>query len=317
MIVVFESIFPIFAIVLLGFGLRKSNFVPKDHWRVVDELCFWLFLPSLLATTLIKADLSAIELWPYAFTLLAMMASLSVITFMIWPLVKTFWGTSRGQFSTIYQASTKWHGFIALAIVLKLYGEDAGALIALSLAIMVPVLQVANILVLVTFSDADNQAGPSLSKVAKSIFVIPMIWGVVIGLIVNLTQVPVWDPIMTMVDLLGRAALSMSLLALGAGLSLKAMLKPSRELFVGLFGKLLVTPAVMAGWAVWFGVSGLSISVLMVCASVPTAMNGYLLAKKMGGDADLFAATMTMQTLFSFLSIPLVLWLAKNYAGGL
>ncbi len=316
MLVVFESIFPIFAIVILGFGLRKSNFVPKEHWRVLEELCFWLFFPCILATTLIKADLSAIELGPYVFTLLAMMASLGVITLLTWPFLRKFWGTRRGQFSTVYQATTRWHGFIALAIVLKLYGEDGGALIALAMAVMVPILQVTNILILATFSDVDNQAGPSTTKVVKIILVNPLLWGVLIGLVINLTKTPIWEPVLTMADLLGRAALSMSLLALGAGLSLKAALKPSRELLVGLVGKLFITPAVMAGWALWFGVSGMSISVLMVCASVPTAMNGYLLAKKMGGDADLYAATSTVQTVVSFLSIPLVLWVAKNYFGG-
>ncbi|WP_419905599.1 AEC family transporter [Kiloniella sp.] len=317
MLVVFESIFPIFAIILLGFGLRKSNFVPKEHWRVLEELCFWIFFPCILATTLIKADLSAIELGPYVFTLLAMMATMAGITLLQWPLLKRFWGTRRGQFSTVYQATTRWHGFIALAIVLKLYGEDGGALIALAMAVMVPILQVTNILILAAFSDHDNQAGPSLSKVAKTIIVNPLLWGVLIGLILNLLSVEVWDPALTMADLLGRAALSMSLLALGAGLSLKAALKPSKELLVGLIGKLFITPAVMAGWALWFGVSGMSISVLMVSASVPTAMNGYLLAKKMGGDADLYAATSTVQTVVSFLSIPFILWLAKAYAGGI
>ncbi|MEH6630882.1 MAG: AEC family transporter [Halopseudomonas aestusnigri] len=317
MIVVFESIFPIFAIVLLGFGLRKSNFVPTDHWRVVEELCFWLFFPCILATTLIKADLSSIELGPYVFTLLAMMATIGLITLLLWPLLKRFLGTSRGQFSTVYQATTRWHGFIALAIVLKLYGEDGGALIALAMAVMVPILQISNLLILATFSDAENQTGPSFLKVGKTILVNPLLWGVFTGLVINLTQTPVWEPIMTMADLLGRAALSMSLLALGAGLSLKAALKPSRELLVGLVGKLVLTPVVMAGWAIWFGISGVSISVLMVCAAVPTAMNGYLLAKKMGGDAELYAATSTVQTVVSFISIPLVLWFVKAYAGGL
>ena len=317
MLIVFESIFPIFAIILLGFGLRKSNFVPKEHWRVLEELCFWIFFPCILATTLIKADLSAIELGPYVFSALAMMVSLGIFTLFLWPLLHGLWGTSRGQFSTVYQTVTRWHGFIALAIVLKLYGPEGGALIALAMAVMVPFLQITNILVLATFSDDENQSGPSLSKVVRTIVVNPLLWGVLSGLVLNLLNVNVWEPAMTMADLLGRAALSMSLLALGAGLSLKAALNPSRELLVGLIGKLLLTPAVMAGWALWFGISGLSFSVLMVCASVPTAMNGYLLAKKMGGDADLYAATSTVQTVVSFFSIPLVLWLAKTYANGL
>jgi len=314
MMAVFESIFPIFAIVVLGFALRKGDFVPAEHWRVVEELCFWLFFPTLLAQTMIKADLSSVDIGPYTFTLLAMVASVGVLTLALWPLLKRFWGTGKPQYSTIFQTTTRWHGFIALAIVLKLYGDDGAALMAVAFALMVPILQISNIFVLIGFSK-NSKADPK--QIAKAIVINPIIWGVVSGMVINLTDTPVWDPIMTILDLLGRSALGASLLVLGAGLSLKAALKPSKELLVGVIGKLFITPLVMAGWAMWFGIDGLAFSVLIVCASVPTAMNGYLLAKKMGGDAELYAATSTVQTVISFFSIPLVLWLAQTYAGGL
>ncbi len=50
----------------------------------------------------------------------------------------------------------------------------------------------------------------------------------------------------------------------------------------------------------------------MICAAVPTAMNGYVLARTMGGDAELYAATATVQTVLSFGSVPLVIWLARH-----
>lgn len=314
MIVVFESIFPIFAIVVLGFGLRKSDFVPPDHWRVVEELCFWIFFPTILAETMIKADLSKVALGPFTMTLVASIITIGVATLLLWPMLKRIWGTGKPQFSTIFQTTTRWHGFVALAIVLKLYGGNGAALIAVAFAVMVPILQISNILVLVAFSDG---ARPDMGKTLRTIFINPIIIGVLSGLFINLANIEVWDPFMTILDLLGRAALGASLLALGAGLSLKAALKPSRELLVGVTGKLVLTPAVIAAWAIWFNISGLAFSVLMVCASVPTAMNGYLLARKMGGDADLYAATSTVQTVVSFFSIPLVLWLASVYGQGL
>jgi len=314
MITVFESIFPIFAIVMLGFGLRKGNFVPAEQWRVVEELCFWLFFPTLLAQTMIKADLSSVDIGPFTFTLLAMMASVAIFMLTLWPLLKRVLGTGKAQFSTIFQTTTRWHGFIALAIVLKLFGDQGAALMAVAFALMVPILQISNIFVLIGFSES-AKADPK--QIAKAILINPIIWGVVSGMVINLLEIPIWDPIMTILDLLGRSALGASLLVLGAGLSLKAALKPSKELLVGVIGKLLITPLVMVGWALFFGIEGMTLSVLLVCASVPTAMNGYLLAKKMGGDADLYAATSTVQTVVSFFSIPLVLWLAQTFAGGL
>lgn len=314
MITVFESILPIFAIVMFGFALRKSDFVPAEHWRVVEELCFWVFFPAILAKTMIDADLSSVKLGGFTLTLVAVLTTMGILTLSYWPVLKKTIGTAGPQFSTIYQTTTRWHGFIALAIVLKLFGGDGAALVAVYFVISVPALQISNILILVAFSE---NASADYRQIAKTIATNPIIWGVLTGFAINLSGVTVWDPIMTILDLLGRAALGTSLLALGAGLSLKAALKPSKELLIGVVGKLLITPLVAVGWALVFDISGLALSVLLVGASVPTAMNGYLLSKKMGGDAELYAATSTVQTVVSFFSIPLILWLAKTYAGAL
>lgn len=318
MIIVFESILPIFAIVMLGFGLRKSNFVPAEQWRVIEELCFWVFFPAILAKTMINADLSSVELGGFTTALVAVLISMGLLTLSYWPILKRTIGTKKSQFSTIYQTTTRWHGFVALAIVLKLFGDDGAALIAVYFVISVPALQISNILILVAFSEnanADSRA--DYRQVTKTILLNPIIWGVLSGLAVNLSGIVVWDPIMTILDLLGRAALGTSLLALGAGLSLKAALKPSKELLIGVVGKLFITPLVAVGWALVFGVDGLALSVLLVGASVSTAMNGYLLSRKMGGDAELYAATSTVQTVVSFFSIPLILWLGRHWAGAL
>ena len=118
MIVVFESILPIFALVILGFTLRKGKLVPADHWRTVEELCFWLFFPALLVTTLADADLAVIDPGPFTLTLLLTITSMAVMTLALWPVLKKHWNTGPAQFSTIFQTTTRWHGFIALAIVL-------------------------------------------------------------------------------------------------------------------------------------------------------------------------------------------------------
>jgi len=50
--------------------------------------------------------------------------------------------------------------------------------------------------------------------------------------------------------------------------------------------------------------------IMIVAASVPTAVNGYVLARKMGGDAEFYAAAATAQVAASFLTMPLFIWWA-------
>ncbi len=45
-------------------------------------------------------------------------------------------------------------------------------------------------------------------------------------------------------------------------------------------------------------------------------MNGYLLARQMGGDAPLYAAVATLQTAVSFITIPAVLAITTQLADG-
>ena len=53
----------------------------------------------------------------------------------------------------------------------------------------------------------------------------------------------------------------------------------------------------------------------MLAAAVSTAMNGYVLARQMGGDADLYAAAASIQVLVSVFSIPLILLLVGEFQG--
>lgn len=306
MLPVLQATIPVFAIIVLGFGLRKSGFIAAKKWSAVEDLCFYLLFPSILAKTMIEADLSTIQAGAFTLTLVASVAIIGGGVLALWPLVRRGLGTGPAQFSTIYQTITRWHGFIALTIVLNLYGGEGAALIAIVFAVLVPILQVSNIMVLAAFSDKKAD----LRRVALTILKNPLIWGIGLGLLVNASGIQPWPAAMDTLDLLGRSALGMSLLALGAGLSLKAALHPSKEMLIGIIGKLLFTPLVMMGAAHIFGVTGLERNVLLIAAAVPTAMNGYVLARKMGGDAELYATISTVQTVVSFITIPLLLWLA-------
>ena len=312
MIVVFESVLPVFAVIVLGFAMRKFNMVPKENWKIVEELCFWLLFPALLIKTLAQADFSSIETGPYTTTIIVFLCVMAVIGLALWPVLKKLLGTRPEQFSTVYQTMTRWNGFVALIIAIRLYGDDSLALMAISLALMTLALQVSNIFVLAAFTSGNR---PSPLNILKTVASNPIIVSTSIGVFINLTGVPVWGPIIATLDLVGRAALGLSLLTIGAGLSLAAALRPSKELLVALIGKLFLSPLIMLACALWLGIGGLELSVLLVCASVPTAMNGYSITKKMGGDADLYAATATVQTVAAFITIPLVLWLGQVYFG--
>ena len=123
----------------------------------------------------------------------------------------------------------------------------------------------------------------------------------------RLAPVPLYAPADAAIELLARAALGLGLIMVGAGLRLQDALKPSRTVLLPIVLKLLVLPAIMIGTCLLFGIRGQTLYLMTLCASVPTAMNGYVLARQMGGDAQLYAAVVTLQTAASFFTLPLAL----------
>jgi len=180
------------------------------------------------------------------------------------------------------------------------------------MAVVIVPINLINVAVLLSFSGTRTSYGAFVLRIVTN----PLIISSLLGVIVNRLGVPIYEPLMTSVDLVGRAALSLGLIAVGAGLRISDALKPRPLVLFSTAIKLVFFPLLMIAAAIIAGVTGPAVALLGLSAGVPTAMNGYLLAKKMGGDAELYAATATVQTVFSFVTIPLVLMVAAQFAAG-
>lgn len=311
MIPIFESILPIFLIVLLGVVLRRAPFIDQSVWPGLETLGYYLFFPFLLFLTLANADYSGIELGTVAIVSLLAVAVMTVLLLIIHPLARAR-GMSNSSFTTVFQTSSRWNAFVALAIAEKLSGSSGLALVALVMALLVIPLNFINVIMLVWYGTGAR----SMTTLVKRIAGNPLILGCIAGIIVNSLPFGIYPPLEQAVDLIARSSLGLGLLMVGAGLKLTDALRPRPAVLAPVALKLIVFPIIMVALAASFGIGGETLVILALCASVPTAMNGYLLARQMGGDAPLYAAVTTVQTVASFLTIPAVMWAAGLVAGG-
>ncbi len=310
MLASFESLLPVFLVIAAGFLIRKLAIVPGDQWRGIELAAFWVFFPALVAETLLKADLASIPLTNVASALLIGISIMALLMLALRkPLMRLF-ALDGPAYTSIFQAVTRWNGFIALPIVAKLFGDPGITIVALALAAMVPIINMANISVLAIFA---SHTEPSLAQILKTIVRNPLVWGTLIGLALNLSGFKLYPPIMTALELMSGAALGLGLVMVGAGMRESEMLPISARVWAGTLVRLIGTPIVMGAIALVFGLKGYTFVTVLICAAVPTAMNGYILAKQMGGDAPYYATLVMMQTVLSFLTIPLIVWLAQTY----
>lgn len=308
---IFESILPVFLLVVLGALLKRWRLIDRDMWTGLEQLGFFVLFPSLLFTTLANATFSGIAAGAIAIGSIGSVTFIALLLILSWPLFRAA-GVSGASYTSVFQTSTRWNAFIALAIGEKLYGTDSLALVALVATLIIIPLNFYNIAVLVWFGGGTR----SLKTFAQKILTNPMIIGSVLGVLVNLSGIHIYAPLMQTVEFVADTSLSLGLIMVGAGLKLADALRPRPLALLPVVLKLLFMPLVMTGAAYALGMRGEQLLTIAMGASVPTAMNGYVLAKQMGGDAPFYAAVATLQTIASFFTIPMVLATTAYLAGG-
>lgn len=316
LIAVLSALAPIFALIALGLWLRRSGVAPEAHWMTIERLCFSVLFPALLVTTLARTETPAGTAGALAAALVLMMLGMAALMLAGRGLFISRLGIDGPAYSTLFQAGVRWNGFIALAVVLNLHGAEAAALVAVGLAALAPIGNTAAVLILERYGDQGKAgaapAGRSaLAATLRRLALNPVILACAIGAGMNALGLAFWRPLAAFLDLLGGAALGLGMLAIGAALSLRAAARPSPPALAGVALKLVAAPLLALALCGLFGVSGLAREVALICAATPMAANGFVMARQMGGDAPLYATTMTLQTAGAILALPVWIFVAR------
>lgn len=311
MLIIFQSIAPIFLILLLGNLLARMPGYGDGFWAGLERLSFYVLYPVLLFVVILQADFAGLALGKIIVALGLCLVILGGVTLASWQIFKRY-GVSGPTFSSMFQTSVRWNGFIALAIAEKMFPPEGAAMVALVMAVIIIPINVSTVVTVAWFT----HSSANIPAVAKKVATNPLILGAALGLACRFIPGGLPDFFMDGLHLMSRSALGMGLLTIGAGLQVNALMTLNLTVLFPTFLKLVFFPILVITVSMIFGISGMEISYLALCAAVPTAMNGYVLAKQMGGDAQNYATTATLQTIIAFFSIPVFLYIAGQFVGG-
>lgn len=311
MLPIFESTLPIFLLVLLGVALKRSRVINGTFWEGMEQCSYYVLFPAILFETMSKADFSDTSGITVSLLAILSFVVMSVVVLSLWPALKRI-GMTPSTYTSLYQTATRWNGFMALAIASKTFGPQGLAIVGLVMAAVIIPVNITSVSVLLWFSGGRPNYRTLLLRIAGN----PLIISTAAGIGVNLLGIVIYAPVMVTVDLLAQASLSLGLITVGAGLRVQDALKPSIGVMAAVVFKLVLFPLLAIGVGLAFGLGSTHVALLALCAAVPTAMNGYVLAKQLGGDTEFYAAAATVQTVFAFFSIPAVLLLARYAAAG-
>jgi malonate transporter len=294
-------IVPIFVLIALGHALYRAGFPGDAFWLQLERLVYFLLLPALLVEKLATAEVDETRLWPVA---LAVAMTVAGGTALVLGLRRVLPVDGPG-FTSVYQAAVRFNTYIGLAVALSLYGREGVAVAAMTVAFLVPLVNVLSVGVLAHYTESRA----SLAGTARSVMSNPLILACLLGLVLNGTGLGLPLGTEVVLKMISPAALPLGLMAVGAGLRLESTRASARVLATGVGLKLVVMP-VIAWIAAWLlGLSVLEMQILVLFAALPTATSAYILARQLGGDHTLVATLLTAQTAASALTLPVVLLL--------
>lgn len=293
------AILPIALLVALGYLARRSGLVPTSAWSGIELGCYRILFPAIMLISVYRAELDWSRIGPFAMALLAAIGIAGLASFVL----KAVLSLPNQQFTTLFATSTRWNAFVSLAMAAQMMGSKGTALISVAMAFLIPAVNLTNIVVLAIW----GSAGGSIGRMLRAIATNPLILGCGAGLALNLLDVPIPPPVVQALDMLGASAIPASLLIVGAGIQIDRLWSVRPALWLGVGIKLLALPAIFWMLGRHLGLAPDLMLAGLIATSVPTAANGYIVARQMGGDADLYADILTWQTLLAVVSIPFVL----------
>lgn len=296
---ILTALWPVFALLCVGYALRRVGFPGDGFWEPAEKLIYFLLFPALLIYKLSLADVGTVPVAEVALAVaLLLMAGTAVLVGI--QVVKPL---ENSSFTSVYQGGVRFNTYVGLAASAALYGDDGLAVAAVIIAVMVPLLNLLCILIFSFYTRKDAGVLSAMAALVKN----PLIIACVVGIFLNVSGLGLPWMLASVAGLLSGVALPLGLLAVGAGLNLTALRKAGVSVVYSSAVKLLLFPCLMLVICGLFVESMLVAQVLLMFSALPTASSAYVLARQLGGDAPLMAAIITGQTLISMATMPLVL----------
>lgn len=290
---------PDFGLILMGALLARRLGYSRIFWEGVERLVYYVLFPSLLFTSTVSAK----------FTLATegrmLVAAVGAFLFAVALgfAVRWLFKPAPAFFASCVQTAFRYNSYVGLALAQSLAGARGVALMALIIAVCVPLANMFAVLALARH----RQTG-----VLREMAVNPLIIATVSGLIANFFGFEMPVLLGTFLSRLGVASIAIGLLAIGAGLTFDSVHEERPAMIYLIAVKLLAVPAIALALIYALGLSGVPAMIVMLFSALPTAPSAFILAARMGGHATPVAYAITVQTLLAMVTLPIAISLAPR-----
>ncbi len=295
-----ETILAIILMIFIGYLSKRIGLLKPEDSTTLNKIVVNIAIPSLIFLAMYGADLTNIKnLLPI--TLICI--TTGILSGTIVYLFARSRGYSKKKKWTIVGTSTLFNsGFLGYPIVLGVYGSfglvravfyDMGSTI-LFLCL--------GILFIVLF-------GGKFSSIIKRTALFPPLWGIILGVTVNIMHLNIGSIPLDVLKYLSGAAIPIIMISLGLSLEVGGLKNHfEAATFVSII-RLIISPTIALILVTVLGFSNINSTVTVVEAGMPSAMLSLVLAASYDLDIKVAAACIFLSTVLSMITLPLLIYL--------
>jgi len=308
----FNSIMPIFIIVVLGAILKKTGFLSDGFQSVCDKLVFKICLPCLLFQDIATASISeSLNIELILFCCIAVTLA-AFIPCLIMPIFLKD-GRKCGAFIQGFFRSNS--AILGVTLAENMYGAIGKTVMATVLPFTIVLYNVYAVIILTIFAPNDHKMslGTLLRHIAKSIVTNPLIIAITAALLWQLVPVGLPAPVDKSLTYLADMAMPIALISLGATINMESLRGRLGLAVASSAGKVIVLPLIVISAAALMGFRSVELMVVFILFSTPAAVSSYIMAKQMMSDYELAGQILLVSTLMSLFTIFIGMFILRNF----
>lgn len=300
---------PLFVLMATGYIVRQINFINDDFLSQLNRFVFKFLLPIMLFQDIrlsYTGDFSNTKLIVAAVTGILVVIGVS---FLIVPFLVKRKAQRGSVIQGIYRSNFLIYG---LPLATGMYGDAAIASISMLMGIMIPLYNVAAVVILSIHSETGNHK-ISIKSLLKDIATNPLIIGCFFGLLGGSVHLELPRFIEAPLAQLGAIGAPLALFVMGGEFKFRRLKNNLFKIIFVTFCRLILVPVVALYVFVQLGFRDVDLAVLLSIFATPTAMASYIMARNMGNDGELSAQIVVLTTALSSLTIFFLVYFLRTW----
>jgi len=309
MTAIFQIVLPMFVLVALGFYAGKSGNFSNTAAQGLSRFLGIYALPALLFVAMAKAKIPDPIEWGFV-------ASFFVAAFIIFGLCSAWMIAVRNRQEFVvggFGASFSSIGLLGAPILMEAYGSAVAVPVMLLILFQSPLLFTTATM----FAEAQRTSGgrpvAAALNAIKATMLSPMILSIVLGMTVNLVQIPMPEAIMKAANVLAATVLPCACFTLGSSLAYGKLSGKFGQAAVMAILKTVLHPALT--WVLAAKVFMLPpdwLAPAVTAAALPIGVNVYAFAERYQTGRELVSMSLLISTLMSPISISVAFMVAMG-----